>query len=142
MAAPHTTGVAALTRQAHPAWRAEDIKSAIVHTGSPSEVVGYRAVRGGTGLVQPVGSTSTQVTARTSGGKFGGGLNFGLVEMRNDFSKTLDITLRNQGTSTANFNVEQVNAAGRAHTVALSASSVSVPAGGVPFAALSPRSCA
>ena len=34
MASPHVAGVAALTRQAHPTWKVEDIKAAIVNTGS------------------------------------------------------------------------------------------------------------
>ncbi|HSU63266.1 MAG TPA: S8 family serine peptidase, partial [Burkholderiales bacterium] len=38
MASPHVAGVAALTRQAHPAWKVADIKSAIVNTGRPSGV--------------------------------------------------------------------------------------------------------
>ena len=33
MSAPHVAGVAALTRQAHPKWKAEQIKAAIVAWG-------------------------------------------------------------------------------------------------------------
>src|SRR5438132_246201 len=33
MSSPHVAGVAALTRQAHPTWKVEDIKAAIVNTG-------------------------------------------------------------------------------------------------------------
>lgn len=130
MAAPHTTGVAALTRQAHPAWRTEDLKSAIMHTANPAGVVGYRTSVGGTGFVQAPGSTATQVVARTSGGKFGGALNFGVVEFRNPYSRSLDVTLRNLGGTTASFNVAQANHQGSPHTISLSSSTVSVPAGG------------
>src|SRR5207302_8380375 len=63
MSSPHVAGVAALTRQAHPTWTVEDIKAAIVNTGRPSGVLGYRTSRGGTGLAQPAGSTATQVVA-------------------------------------------------------------------------------
>ena len=63
MASPHVAGVAALTRQAHPTWKVEDIKAAIVNTGLPSGVRDYKTSRGGTGLVQPVASTKSQVTA-------------------------------------------------------------------------------
>ena len=66
MASPHVAGVAALTRQAHPSWTVEDIKGAIVNTGNPAEVVGYRTSRGGTGLVQP------QKSARDAGRGEGG----------------------------------------------------------------------
>src|SRR5205085_3336544 len=57
MASPHVTGVAALTRQAHPDWKVEDIKAAIVNTGVPSLVAGYGVSRGGTRRVQPARST-------------------------------------------------------------------------------------
>jgi subtilisin family serine protease len=51
MAAPHTTGVAALVRQAHPSWKkGEYLKAAVVNTADPAGVAGYRTSRGGTGL--------------------------------------------------------------------------------------------
>ena len=53
MASPHVAGVAALVRQAHPTWSAEQIKAAIVNTGDPSQVANHRISRGGSGLVQP-----------------------------------------------------------------------------------------
>src|SRR5207302_4137174 len=71
MSSPHVAGVAALTRQAHPAWKVEDIKAAIVNTGRASGVLGYGTSLGGTGLVQPASSTATQGVARTEGQKFG-----------------------------------------------------------------------
>jgi subtilisin family serine protease len=130
MAAPHTTGVAALTRQARPNWKVEDIKSAIVHTGQPAGVSNYKTSRGGTGLVQVQSSSMTDVVARTSGGKFNGALNFGLAEFREPFSKTREITLRNRGRSTASFTVAQARPQGSPHSISLSSSAVSVPAGG------------
>src|SRR5207245_4727115 len=47
MAAPHVTGSAALTRQAHPSWKVEDIKAAIVGTADPAGVAGYSTRIGG-----------------------------------------------------------------------------------------------
>ena len=130
MAAPHTSGVAALTRQAHPEWRTEDVKSAIMHTADPAGVAGYRTRAAGAGFVQAPGSTATQVVARTSGGKFGGALNFGVAEFRNPYSRSLEITLRNLGGATASFNVAQTSPQGGPHSIGLSSSAVSVPAGG------------
>ena len=131
MASPHVAGVAALTRQAHPTWSVEDIKASIVNTGDPSGVVGYRTSRGGTGLVQPQKSTTTQVVARASGDEFAVSVNFGYTELLADYSQTRAITLKNNGAAAASFTVAQANATtSTAHSVALSAPSVTVPAGG------------
>jgi subtilisin family serine protease len=131
MASPHVAGVAALTRQAHPTWTVEDIKAAIVNTGDPAQVVGYRMSRGGTGLVQPQKSTTTQVVARASGDEFAVSVNFGYEELLANYSKTREITLKNNGTAAATFAVAQANATtSTPQSVVLSAPSVTVPAGG------------
>jgi minor extracellular serine protease Vpr len=130
MAAPHVTGAAALTRQAHPDWKVEDIKAAIVGTGDPGGVAGYSTRVGGSGLVQPGRSTVTQVVAHVGGQRFGSTLNFGFAEFNYDFHKSLDITLRNLGGVAATFDVAQANAAGRTHSVSFSTKSVTVPANG------------
>ena len=130
MASPHVAGVAALTRQAHPSWKVEDIKAAIVNTGKPSGVLGYRTSTGGTGLVQPAGSTATQVVARANGEHFAVSVNFGLEELKSDFSKTKGIKLRNNGSSPATFSVSQALPSGSPHTVGLSETTVTVPANG------------
>ena len=95
MSAPHVAGVAALTRQAHPTWSVAEIKAAIVNTGSPAGVVGYRVSRAGTGLVQPFGSTTTQVVATGDPGT--ASLSFGYAELRANFSGSKDLTIRNHG---------------------------------------------
>ena len=131
MASPHVAGVAALTRQAHPTWTVEDIKAAIVNTGDPAQVVGYRTSRGGTGLVQPQKSTTTQVVARASGDEFAVSVNFGYEELLADYSKTREITLKNNGSTAATFGVAQaIPTTSTVHSVVLSAPSVTVPAGG------------
>ena len=130
MASPHVAGVAALTRQAHPDWRVADIKAAIVNTGRPSSVLDYSTHIGGTGFVQAPSSTATQVVARTEGQRFGASLNFGFAEFNGRFRRTKDISLRNQGSSDAIFNVAQAGASGSPHSVSLSRSAVRVPAHG------------
>ena len=130
MASPHVAGVAALTRQAHPEWKVGDIKAAIVNTGRPSGVLGYATSLGGTGLVQPAGSTATQVVARTEGQRFGASLNFGFAEFSDRFHRTKDISLRNHGSRDAIFTVAQTGASGSPHTLSLSRTSVRVPAQG------------
>jgi subtilisin family serine protease len=130
MASPHVAGAAALTRQAHPTWKVGDIKAAIVNTGRPSGVLGYRTSLGGTGLVQPASSTATQVVARTEGQRFGASLNFGFAEFRDKFHRMKEISLRNHGSADAIFSVAQAAASGSPHTVSLSRTSVRVPAHG------------
>jgi hypothetical protein len=131
MASPHVAGVAALTRQAHPTWSVEDIKAAITNTGDPSQVVSYRTSRGGTGLVQPAKSTATQVVAKADGDPFAISVNYGFKELLTNFSEERQITLWNHGASDATFGVAAANqTTGSPQSVVLSASSVTVPAGG------------
>jgi subtilisin family serine protease len=130
MSSPHVAGAAALTRQAHPTWTVEDIKAAIVNTGLPSMVLGYRTSRGGTGLVQPAQSTASQVVARANGGKLGISLNFGFSELKGDFSNKSAIKLKNNSSVAANFNVAQALPSGSVHTISFNKSSVTVPANG------------
>jgi len=127
MASPHVAGAAALTRQAHPAWSVADVKAAIVNTGIPSGVGDYATSRGGTGLVQPASSTKSQVVARSSSSPLGVALNFGYQELARDFIGTSQLNLHNNGSTPATFKVTQANAAGSAHTVSLSKSTITVP---------------
>ena len=142
MASPHVAGVAALTRQAHPSWSADEIKAAIVNTGSPADVLPNRISRGGTGLVQAIRSTKTQVIARPAGEKLSNALNFGFAEIGGNFSKMKQIALQNKGSSAAKFTVAQGNAAGRAHTVNIAAPGgradgvITVPGGGTVMVAV------
>jgi subtilisin family serine protease len=129
MASPHAAGVAVLTRQAHPSWSVADIKAAIVNTGDPSGVFGYRTSLGGTGLVQPAKSVATQAVAYSNGGsKFDVALDFGLQELKNDFTKTKTVKIDNNGSSAATFNVSEIAPSGSPHAVSFSASSVTVNA--------------
>jgi minor extracellular serine protease Vpr len=130
MASPHVAGVGALMRQAHPTWTVDAIKAAIVNTGDPSRVAGYRTSLGGSGLVQPIGATQSQVIAAADGEPFAVTANFGYAELNSDFTKNKTISLRNTGSSPATFNVAQALPAGVAHSLAIDKSSVTVPAGG------------
>jgi len=129
MSAPHVAGVAALTRQAHPTWSAAEVKAAIVNTGSPAGVVGYRVSRAGTGLVQPFGSTTTQVVATGDPGT--ASLSFGYAELGPNFSGSKALTIHNHGASPVSLTLSTEAAAESVPaSVALSATAVTVPAGG------------
>jgi minor extracellular serine protease Vpr len=133
MAAPHVAGVAALVDEAHPGWRSEDLAAAIVNTGNPGAVgagaataTQYRTSRGGTGLVQPLAATKTQVVA--FGPKDIPALNFGFDELKDQLNRSESVMLRNNGSSPATFNVGTSNASGAAHTVSLGQTQITVPA--------------
>ncbi|MBA2642322.1 MAG: S8 family serine peptidase [Actinobacteria bacterium] len=131
MASPHVAGVAVLAVQAHDDWPVEDVKAAIVNTGDPAAIGGtapFRISRGGTGLVQPLAAVKTHVVAIGNPGT--ASLSFGFEELDHDYSKTQSIKVRNHGSSSATFNVTPTNASGSPHSVALGATSVTVPAGG------------
>jgi minor extracellular serine protease Vpr len=128
MSAPHVAGVAALARQAHPTWRASDIKAAIVNTGNPGLVAGYTTRAAGTGLTQPVGATRTQTIATSD--RRGTSLSFGYKELGGTFIDSETINLTNRGSSTARFFVSITNVSGSAHTTRLSRTLVTVPGRG------------
>ena len=131
MASPHVAGVAALVKQAHPNWKTEDLHAAIANTGRPGEIAGatpFRVSRAGTGLVDPVAATKTQVVAFGPKDQFA--LNFGFEERKDRLQKSETLQLRNNSTSRATFNVAVTNAAGSPHTVNLGQTSISVPARG------------
>jgi subtilisin family serine protease len=124
MASPAVAGIAALVRQAHPSWRASDVKSAIVNTGNPAGVLGYQTSRGGTGLANAPAATKTQVVA--IGDRKTGSLSFGFEELRKDYSQRKRIEIDNNGSSPVTFTVSQTNASGSPHTISLGSSSITV----------------
>ena len=103
MASPHVAGIGALVRQAHPRWRVNQIKAAIINTADPSKMIDYETTRAGSGVVQPVDAVATEVVAM--GNPHGGGLSYGLVQSTGTVDKTRTITLFNNGTSTATYSL-------------------------------------
>src|SRR5581483_6524752 len=128
MAAPHVAGVAALVKQAHPDWRARELKAAIVSTANPAAIVGYQARTAGAGLVQPLAGVKTAAFASTDRGNVA--LNFGFEELRNDLTEKGRLTVTNRGSSPVTFNVSVSNQSGVPHTLTPKDGSVTVPANG------------
>ena len=136
MAAPHAAGVAALTKQAHPAWDSQEISAAIVSTADASKVSDYGPTRGG-GLVDPADSTSTQVFAFGDSTEVEGRtlrdstVSFNYQESNGSFEGTKTITLVNKGSSEVTFTGEIKASSQSLHAqVGLSNTKVTVPAGG------------
>ncbi len=126
MAAPHTAGLAALVRQAKPSWTAGQIKNAIVNTSSPGGVVNYPTRRAGAGVADATAAVRTQAIAWADAGEIH--LNLGVLEQKEDYLQTKTIKVRNRGTTPVTFNLTADRPQGSPHTVALSPSSITVPA--------------
>lgn len=103
MATPHVAGTTALALQAHPAWSPDDVRLAILNSADPTQLTGFTPRLGGSGLVQPIGATQSSVVARSDDDE--GSLNFGMAEFSQNFQGTRNLTVVNNGTQTANFNV-------------------------------------
>ncbi len=127
MATPHTAGLAALARQAHPAWSASAIKNAIMNTASPADVVNYATSRAGAGLVNAASAAHTQAVAFADTAEVS--LSFGALELQADFVKTKTIKVKNNGASDVTFNVTNERMQGSPHQVALSTPTLTVPVG-------------
>ncbi len=130
MAAPHTTGMAALVRQAHPRWRSvKYLKAAIENTADPSKVNGYSTRVAGVGLIQAPGATATDVVALGNGGT--AALNFGFKELTGTFGQSKVITLHNFSRRSAAFDVAGGAEQGSPHSVHLSRTHLLIPPHGI-----------
>lgn len=127
MAAPHVAGSAALAVQAHPGWSADAVAVGIVNTADATQINGYSARRGGNGLVQPASATRSSVIARAEGGL--PSLSFRVAESTRDVAREGEFSVENRGSSPATFAVSIVKGAGAPHTISVSPTQVTVPAG-------------
>ena len=131
MATPHVAGVAALALEAHPDWKAQDVRVAILNTAAASKVVGYTVRQGGSGLVQPQPASRTWAIAYDDDAPGVANLSFGVAEFTRDFQKTKTIRVKNFGTRALRFNVSATNASGSKASVGLSTRTLWVEAGAI-----------
>ena len=136
MAAPHVSGVAALTVQAHRGWSAGDIASTIVNTANPGKVGDYRLTLTGQGQVDPAAAVAAQVVARTDPYRVNGAtryeqtLSFGFAESSRQFTGVKTITLVNRGRQSVTYRASAVaTPQSRPASVRVYPSVVWVPAG-------------
>ena len=125
MATPHITGVAALTIQAHPKWRPDAVKSAIINSGNPGDLPDYQAHRAGSGLVNAAAAVGTQAIAFAD--KDETTLNFQMQEFSTNFSQAGKIHVRNDGPTSVSFNVSVAQKQGSPHSLSLGSSHITVP---------------
>jgi subtilisin family serine protease len=130
MAAPMTSGLAALLTQAHPTWSTEAIKAAIMNTAEAgsSKILSYNPRTAGAGVVQARRAVDTvaYVTTSSDGSDT---LSFGYEAFTAAGSKTLPLSIHNTSASSITYNLA-VSAIGTLGSSAgVSPPSLTVPAG-------------
>jgi minor extracellular serine protease Vpr len=126
MATPHVAGVAALAVQAHKNWKEPGLRAAVVQTASPTALPDYAPRIEGSGLVQAVGATATNVTVHGDEDGQMGLMSFGVAELTRNFHEERELIVRNHDRWPATFTAAATAAGGVPHTVHLSHSTVSV----------------
>ncbi|GGM44038.1 peptidase S8 [Longimycelium tulufanense] len=110
MAAPHTTGVAALVRQAHPDWSPEEVKAAVMNTANADLRTGpngtvYGPNRVGSGRVDAKAALDNQVLAMVEDDPGAVSVSFGTVEVGGPTAITKTVKLVNKGVQAVEFGV-------------------------------------
>ncbi|GHF64018.1 subtilisin family serine protease [Amycolatopsis bartoniae] len=109
MAAPHTSGVTALVRQAHPDWSVEEVKAAIMDTAVHDITAGgetYAPQRVGAGRIDAKAALDTSVLAYVADDPGTVSVGFGTVEAGRPLSLTKTIKVVNKGTRLATYRVD------------------------------------
>jgi minor extracellular serine protease Vpr len=134
MAAPMTTGAAALVIDGNPTWTAEHVKAALMNTANATsaKILGYDPRRGGSGVVDVRKAVDTAGWVSTSNGR--GTLGYGYDEINTAvYSEAQQLTLHNSSGSAISYNLTAAFVPGTpigAATMAFSSNPVTVPAGG------------
>jgi hypothetical protein len=132
MAAPATSGVAALVRQAHPTWTPLQVKGAIMNTaeaGATKFAAGYDVRRGGTGAVQADRAVATVAMTSTPEGR--NTLSYGYDQLTAAHSETLPFTIHNTSGTARTYNLTTSFTGSTLGTdVTFSQNPVAVPANG------------
>ncbi|MEU3271619.1 S8 family serine peptidase [Saccharomonospora sp. NPDC006951] len=111
MAAPHTSGVAALIRQAHPDWTVEEVKAAVVNTaghdvGDGSDGGGtYAPQRVGAGRLDAKAALGNSVLAYVKDDPGSVSVTFGTIEAAERTSVTKTVKVVNKGTNVVDLGV-------------------------------------
>lgn len=112
MAAPMVAGAAALLRQIHPAWTAEDIKAALMNSARlvhDSKWNLYPESLTGSGRLQVDRALRLEVTAAAAQAGGNVALSFGLLELVPPFQTNRTILLSNHSSNTVTFDVAVSN---------------------------------
>ncbi|WP_027946243.1 S8 family serine peptidase [Amycolatopsis taiwanensis] len=108
MATPHTAGITALVRQAHPDWSVEEVKAAVMNTAGhdiTQDGKTYAPQRVGSGRIDADAALNTSVLAYVQDDPGAVSVNFGTVEAGGPVTLTKTIKVANKGDQAARFNV-------------------------------------
>ncbi|MEU5696586.1 S8 family serine peptidase [Actinosynnema sp. NPDC020468] len=108
MATPHTTGIVALVREAHPDWKPEEVKAAIMNSaGADVKQDGktYGPNRVGAGRVDGKAALDNQVLAYVQDDPGAVSASFGTVEVAKPVSLTKTIKVVNKSTKWVDYKV-------------------------------------
>ncbi|MTD59207.1 S8 family serine peptidase [Amycolatopsis pithecellobii] len=108
MAAPHTAGISALLRQAHPDWTVEEVKAAIVNTAGHDVTADgktYAPQRVGAGRIDAKAALDTSVLAYVADDPGAVSVGFGTVEAGHPLSQAKTIKVVNKGSTPAGYRV-------------------------------------
>ncbi|MFB9314642.1 S8 family serine peptidase [Nocardioides plantarum] len=136
MASPHTAGVVALTRVAHPTWSARRIKTVVMNTAAHEvtapDGTAYSNLMQGTGRIDAVAAGASQVTVESVENPDLVTASFGVVEVARDgVTQKRTLRLTNTGDADQAYDVnyrERVGTPGA--KISVTPSTVTVPAGG------------
>lgn len=128
MAAPHTAGVAALVRQAHPTWSALQTKAVLMSTADPTKIGDYDSQRVGVGLVQPRKATVANTYTSTAGGL--DSLKFGMNQLGGAYAETQAFRITNRTSKTVTYKLgAKVSGTSYGASLSLSPKTVKIKAG-------------
>ncbi|MFB9597260.1 S8 family serine peptidase [Saccharothrix longispora] len=109
MAAPHTTGIAALVRQVHPDWTPEEVKAAVMNSASADvktqDGKTYAPNRVGSGRIDGKAAVENQVLAYVQDDPGAVSASFGVVEVSKPVSLTKTIKVVNKSTKWVDYTV-------------------------------------
>ncbi len=113
MAAPHVTGAAALVRQAHPTWSAEDLKASLMNTATgpmrDTSGAAYPESRVGAGALNVFGAVQTSVIAKVADDSGRVSLSFPFQVISAPVSLPAKVRIVNHGTVAASYRLSSSN---------------------------------